>query len=813
MKKILVFSLFSIALFAIIFTKSDVAKKTLPGYYEQWLEMKTMGTGIVPQNLQSLWNKWGNNVRRTDELLTNFEEVGPFNVGGRIRAILIDRADTSHYLAAGISGGLWTSYNSGVSWKPINEHEVTLNVSCISQSESNPAIIYYGTGEGSGNSVGLGGNGVFKSIDTGKSFTIIPSTDNANFNTCWKIAVHPKNEQIVYVATDNKGLYRTKDGGTTWEKVLNVTQEINDLDLMENGKIFASIKSAGIFVSDSGNIGTFSKIVSPTFISSSFARIELGFCKKFRGVMYAAFSSPDNGYNGFIAGVYKSSDTGKTWKTIATPTTNAVGAGFTWYCKILEVSPVDSNFIFFGAVSPGYSPNGGLGWIAADNTHADYHSVCFNHLDPRKFLVGNDGGAHRYFTNRMSNAQTLNNGLNITQFYHGSYHPSSKDYAGGTQDNGTQLSFGQNKIFQRILGADGAFTHFHQQLPGVIYGSFQNGILHRVEYTEFSVNTTRILNELDADDDGNIDESVRFINPYFMNYLDGDQLFFVTNSGIWRSKSGGNSWVKITGNAASLYAIGLSAHTNPVLYAGGNGTLVRIENAGNINPGNNQVYFQNRVPGITGNFVSCIKVNPHKHDRIYVSFSNFSNSSRLLMIDSALSNSPKVISLGDNLPSNLPINWFDIDPTKPDSVFIVGTDYGLYTTIDGGISWKKDLRVPNVSVNAVYIRPDDRRVFIYTHGRGCFTGILPGTPNVGISKVADINWSLFPNPSNNFINIKIDNALSPKYEIYGLKGDLVAQGNLAANGNIAIKNLEIGTYIIKIYDADKFKTFRFLKSN
>ena len=788
-----------------------------PGYYEQWMEMKTMGTGIIPENLQDQWHKesQSNNLRRNGGAVNNFKEIGPFNVAGRIRALLVDYTDENHILAAGISGGLWVSKDKGESWSPLNDHEITLNVSCIDQSKSNPAIIYYGTGEGSGNSVGFDGSGIFKSTDTGKTFTKLAATNNTNFNRSWKVQVDPRDANIVYVATDNRGLYRSGDGGASFSKVLNTSREMNDLEILDDGKVFVTQKGGGIFTSPSGLNGTFSRIVHPNIITSSFARIELAVCETQQNIIYAAFSSPDNGYNGFITHVAKSSDTGKTWIEVASPTNSQLNAGFTWYCKTMEVHPSNPDTVFIGAVTTAYSVNGGASWSRAADPHADYHITFNNPHNLNELYVGHDGGISLYEWDDLRNSTEYNNGINITQFYHGTYHPSEITFAGGTQDRGTRFSMNENINFNNILGGDGTFTHIVQELGNVIYASSQNGNIRRLTMTgNFPTTSVRIRNELDADNNGTIDEGARFINPYWMNYNNGGQVFFVTNRGVWRTNNAGSNWVKITGFRPSAYSVGISNDPNPTIYIGGASVFARVDSAGTVPGGANEVNLRQTMLPLTGQFIACTRVHPRDKSIVYVGLSNYNNNSRFYVITRADTDTPQIESLGDNLPSNLPINSFDVDPNDPDNSFVVGTDYGLYSTKDRGATWVKHLEVPNVSVNTVQIRKTDGMVFVYTHGRGVYTAELISSPT-NLEKIKEeLKVSLYPNPTHDFINLEWNGNDSDKsvYTIYDVNGKRVKSAFIPQNGKIDVRTLPSGNYVLVLKSDKDQKSVKWTKN-
>ena len=428
---------------------SHLKKSTaLPGYYDQWLYIKTNGSNVLPDMGKYNWTQTSSK-RAVSNALLNVAELGPNNVGGRIRAIVIDKANINRIIIGGASGGVFISENKGSSWRPINDQAISPSVTYMDQNSLTPSVIYYCTGEASGNSADLTGAGVFKSVDGGNTFSQLASTNNTNFSFCWSVKCSPIDTNTLYVATHNTGLWRSNDAGLTFSRVYNTGTQINDLEVLPDGAVLFTIKGSGVYRSATGAINTFAKVASVN--SASSARAEVAYCKDFPNVVYAAVSGPDNSYSGVLKAFYKSSDGGKTFIEKGNPN-GTVNFGFTWYCMGMAVKDNDSNSIFISGVDVGYSKNGGVSWSAGNEMHADNQVSVFS---GNNLYLGSDGGLCVYDWSNPNVYTSLNNGINITQFYHGDASPHSNAIFAGTQDNGTKQSINSNKTFSNVYGGDG----------------------------------------------------------------------------------------------------------------------------------------------------------------------------------------------------------------------------------------------------------------------------------------------------------------------------------------------------------------------
>jgi len=347
--------------------------------------------------------------------------------------------------------------------------------------------------------------------------------------------------------------------------------------------------------------------------------------------------------------------------------------------------------------------------------HADYHEVTW--INDNDFLVGNDAGVSRFNKNNMAQYADLNNGLNITQFYAGHFYPTGNSIVGGTQDNGTRFSNNGIPTFSNINGGDGAFCSVHQQDDDTRYVSSQFLNMRRQNNFGNRNISSYIRNQVGGND------GVWFINPFEINNLDGDQIYVPTRREVYRSLDQGDTWIALTDDMpGESFSIGLSNSTNPIAYIGGTASrLYYVNDAATAVSGEEvPIWDASNIPSnrsFLGGTIGCIEVDPNDEATIYCGFTNIDTDSRICRLRYANTDSVQFEDIGGNLPESVPVNWIEVDPDMSDHI-LVGSDYGLYTSLNRGESWQKEARFPNVPIDQIRLRDSDRKLFIYTHGRG-----------------------------------------------------------------------------------------------
>ncbi|MCB9261399.1 MAG: T9SS type A sorting domain-containing protein [Flavobacteriales bacterium] len=775
--------------------KSYFEPETHPGYGEQFYQIKQNENGEIPRGLWKQWDAQTPKFHSKIDFFKEVKELGPSNIGGRTRALIVDAANANHFIAGGVSGGIWNSYDAGKTWIPVDDAASTLSVTGITQNPFNPNEIYYSTGERStGVYINYDGNGIFKSEDGGKSFFQIEGSDITAFDKTWDIAYSQTDSNTFYVASITGGLFRSTDKGKTFKQIFNTASEACDVDPMPNGRVYIAGGKKGIYYFDEADDITVQKFNIPV---SSFNRCLVAASESDSNIIYAAFA---NTAGDGIIGIYKSIDYGENWAATTMPV-SSISYDFTWYCFTLGVHPTNPDFVICAAQDPGYSSNGGQSWGRMKNGHADYHNVTFI-PNSNDFLMLCDGGIYKLNTATVtSKVIDLNYSYNVTQFYSGFYSPTGDEVVAGAQDNWTTMNNNGGSSFSQILSGDGAFNAI-DNTGEILYASSQNGNLRR------SSNGTwfNIYNSLAATVGT---QDFWFINPFEINPTDGMQVYFPTKKYLARSINGGNNWQLLTNQiAGSVFSVGMTPEDNPTLYFGGySSILYRINNAKTATTGSEFRMYTLSPANAKGGFIGNIEIDPDTNSTIYLAMSNISTLPRIWKVRNANTSNPEWVDISGNLPQSLPVNWIEVDPANTENIMIA-TDYGLYVTGDGGKFWYKEESIPNVYISMIRLRESDRRLYIFTYGRGAWIAQLKDEV-VKVDQIVNKNPVVYPNPSKDVISIS--NIDVQKVQIFNLKGVKVSE-NKAAN-SIDVSSLTEGIYFIRIMDRNgKETTTKFVKN-
>lgn len=762
-----------------VIKRSPKSNQTLPGYYGQWLYIKTNGSNVLPDMTKYDWG-FSSNKRGMSAALKNVYEYGPSNVAGRIRGIVIDYSNTNRILIGSASGGVFLTEDAGISWRPINDQALSPSVMYMHQNPFNPKIIYYCTGEASGNSADLIGAGVFKSTDGGLTFSQLASTNNNNFSMTWTVKCSPVDTNTLYVGTHSTGLWRSTDAGATFTRVYNSGSQVNDVELFPNGSVMFTLKGSGAYYSSTGNLGSFTKVATINSVSS--ARAELSYCKNYPNVVYCAISGPDNGYSGVLKAFYKSSDGGKTFVTKTNPT-GTVNFGFTWYALNMCVKDNDSNSLFIGSLDVGYSKNGGNTWTAGSEIHADNHISVFS---GEKLYLGSDGGLAVYNWSNPNAPTVLNNNINITQFYNGAVSPHSVAIMAGSQDNGTRESSNKNKVFGSIFGGDGGYCFYHANNSSVKYVSTQNGEVYRAFQP--------ITSNLPTND------TKWFIHPYYVSFFNGDHLVFPSNTFMYFSVDGGYNFVqKGKVSTGRLFCAATTNDANPAIFSGGSsGALLVCDSALNANSTAKDLRLS-MPPILRSSFIGSIKPMPGVRNQIYIALNNISDSGRVYLVSNVFG-TPVFKNISGNLPKGLPVNWIECDPLSPALTLFAGTDYGLYITEDGGKTWVKDTRIPSTVVSCIQIHKNQKDIYFFTHGRGVFKGQINNAAVSSIETV-QIDWAnVYPVPASEQLTVQLAEGFQKgRYQVLNLQGQVMFESDFDAQSfQFDVTGMPNATYILQI---------------
>ncbi|MFM9944816.1 MAG: T9SS type A sorting domain-containing protein [Bacteroidia bacterium] len=788
-KPILFFVCFAITSIFLLNFRAQKPQKLVqdPGWQQQYKAMKNPVSGVNYYGLRNSWSRQDALNKKGSEALSFITEVGPDKVAGRVRALLIDAADSLHIFAGGISGGLWVTYNGGKTWAPIDEHNISMAVSCITQNPFNAKEIYYGTGEGTGNSADINGAGIFKSVDGGKTFKQLPATSTLSaFATIWDIEYSKTDSSTFYVGVANGGLYKSNDKGLTFKSTYYSSKAIHEIVTYKDSTIWFGLEAFGLITATEDSIMKFTRFIN-TLPSSGLGRISVNYCKKFPNVAFCQVLSTGGTS---LLGIYKTSNHGATWKKMTSPSSSAYPFG--WYCLHTNVSPIDTNFVLAISTKAYGSINGSSSWSELKASHADFHASSF-FPSGRNLLIGNDGGVFQFGVKTIfSSNVALNNGLNITQFYTGNYNElDTKVFIGGTQDNGTHYYNGTD--FLKVFGGDGSYCAFSSTPPYYNYVSYQNGELRRMDQDFISDDNIKPAGSY----------SYWFINPFEVNPFDGSQVYVLSKRKILVSTNSGDTWSDLSLNLnKDVLSLGMSYEKDPTLYYGGAGnTLYRSSKASTIVE--KEVDLTSTAPTLAkGGVINCIKVNRTNPNTMYISMSDINIKPRVWKLNGAETNTPTWTNISGNLPTSLPVNCVEVNPQDSNSM-VAGTDFGLYSTSDGGTTWSKELAVANVPIHKIVSHTKNGVIYIFTHGRGIYKSQFKNFVATGNIARQNINPSkiTFNNPIENNLNLSIgdgNESLDATLQLYNSVGKIVYGNAVGSKNSLDISHLSKGIYIMNL---------------
>ncbi len=690
--------------------------------------------------------------------------VGPAFLSGRIADIAIHPNDESTWYIAVGSGGVWKTQNAGTTWNPIFDSQPTYSIGSIAIDPSNTNAIWVGSGENvGGRHVGYG-DGVYKSTDGGKTWKNMGLKNSEHIS---EIIVHPQDSNIVYVASQgplwssggDRGLYKTNDGGISWNKILGGSEWTGVTDIMMDSShpniIYAATwdrhrtvamymgggPGSGIHRSDDD--GKTWKKLTNGIPRSNLGKIGIAMSYQDSDVIYAAIELDRT-----KGGVFKSVDRGESWKKMSNTVSGGTGPH---YYQELYTSPHKFDRLYLMNVQILTSENGGQTFRTLEGgrqKHSDHHAIAFKKSDPNYIMVGTDAGVYESFDLAQNWHYFLN--LPLTQFYKVAVNNAEPFYHmfGGTQDNGsaggpsaTDERFGiTNKDWYKTLGADGHQSATDPVYNDIIYATTQEGRFHRVDL----VTGEQVFIQPQALD-GDPHERYNWDTPIIVSPHDPAKIY-IASYRVWESKDRGDSWNPISGDltrnenrielpimgrkqswdnpwdvkAMSQYNTITSLSESPVkegvIWAGTDDGFIQVTSDG----GNSWKKIPTTKLGLADRaFVNDIKADLFDENTVYVSLDNHKEGDLNPYLFKSDDMGDSWESISSNIPKRTLIWRFVQDHIKKD-LFFLATEYGIYTSLDAGKNWQKLPGSPTISFRDIVIQERENDLVGASFGRGFF---------------------------------------------------------------------------------------------
>ena len=687
--------------------------------------------------------------------------VGPAFVSGRIADIAIDPNDYHTWYVAVGSGGVWKTENSGVTWDPIFDDYPSYSTGCITVDPNNNARIWLGTGENvGGRHVGYG-DGVYRSDDAGKSWKNVGLKASEHIS---EIIVHPENSDVVWVAAQGplwskggeRGLYLTTDGGATWTKTLGDDEWTGVTDIMLDPRnpdvlyaatwqrhrtvanYLGSGPGSGIHRSRDGG-RTWEKLTTG-LPQSNMGKIGIAISPQNPDVVYAAITLERT-----TGGVWRSENQGASWTKMSNTVSTGTGPH---YYQELYASPHQFDRLYLMNVRVLVSEDGGANFaqMPEERKHSDNHAIAFRHDDPDYLLVGTDAGLYESFD--LGQHWRFIDNMPITQYYKLSVDNSEPFYRifGGTQDNGSHGGPSRtdseagilNGDWYKILGADGYDTATEPGNNDIVYAETQEGGLHRIDLkTGESVN---IQPQPGADDPH---ERYNWDAPIVVSPHDPARLYYGSYR-VWRSDSRGNDWTPVSPDltrneerialpimggqqswdnawdvrAMSQYNTITSLAESPVreglLWAGTDDGILQVSQDGGERW---KKIMVSELPGVPERaFINDIKADRFDANTVYVSLDNHKEGDFKPYLFKSTDLGESWTNLAANLPDRTLIWRLVQDFEKPDLLFI-GTEFGIYASLNGGAEWKKLAGTPTIPFRDLEIQERENDLVGASFGR------------------------------------------------------------------------------------------------
>jgi photosystem II stability/assembly factor-like uncharacterized protein len=654
--------------------------------------------------------------------------IGPAVASGRISDVAVDPRNRSIWYVGVSSGGVWKTRNRGTTWEPIFDDYGSYSIGAVTLDPRDPDVVWVGTGENASQRSAGYGDGIYKSLDGGASFRRMGLEGSEHIGD---ILIDPRAPGVVYAASQgplwapggDRGLFKTTDGGESWDRVLHVSEDTGIADIafdpLNPDVIYAASyqrrRHVGILVAGgpegkifrSDDAGATWKEVMNGIPSVDLGRIALEVSPFQAGVVYALVAAQDE-----ESGFFRSEDYGETW----TRRSDYIVVDPQYYGELFA-DPHRPGRICAVDVNIHCSPDEGVTFEAleAEGVHVDHHEIVFDPDDPDYMLIGNDGGLYESWDAGETWRHHAN--LPVTQFYRVGIDHTEPFYwvYGGTQDNGTlggpsgsRNAVGvRNADWIRVVGGDGFQARVDPRDPNLVYGMSQGARIVRMDkgtgesvsiappHTDEAGDTVfwhwdvpLLISRHDPDRlyalgsrlarSDNRGDDWRFVGPNVSRQIDRDTLPVMGR--IWPENA---VWKNVFTND---YGVGVALSESPfeetTLYVGTDDGLIQITENGGITWRRMETF-----PGVpTLAYVSAVLASRHDPDRVYALFNNHKRGDFTPYLLRSDDRGRNWRSIAGDLPDRH-VAWDIVEDRENPELLFLGTELGLYFSLEGGGHW------------------------------------------------------------------------------------------------------------------------------
>ena len=702
-------------------------------------------------------------VNHLDDISINalkWRSVGPALTSGRVSDIAVNKNKPFEYYVAVASGGVWKTSNWGLEYVPVFDSEDSYSIGCVTIDPNNENTIWVGTGENNNQRSVAYGDGVYKSVDGGKSWDNMGLKKSEHIGN---IIVDPTNSDVIYVSAygplwskgGDRGVYKSTDGGKTWNQALYIDEHtgINEIhmDPEDPSILYAAAHQRrrhvytyvgggpGSSIYKSTDSGVSWKKINKGLPSVELGRIGMDISPVDNNVIYAIVEAADR-----KGGFYMSEDMGESW----TKQSSKVTSGN--YYQEIFADPIDLGTVYLMDTWMSVTKDGGKTFknVGEDFKHVDNHSMWINPNNNNHWLIGCDGGIYETFD--AAKNWDFKKNLPVTQFYKVAVDTDVPFYNiyGGTQDNFSiggpsriNTSHGiTNQDWFITHGGDGFESQVDPENPNIVYSQSQYGWL--VRYDKKSGEEVGIK---PISRKGELGYKWNWDAPLVVSSHKSGRLYFAANK-VFKSDNYGNSWdvisddlsrkidrnkLKVYDRVLSMDAVAKNGSTSlygtivalsestldeNLLVVGTDDGLVQITKDG----GNSWMKIDN-IPGAPyQSYVNSVFTSQHDKNRIYVAFNHhkYGDFKPYVFMSEDMGNSWKSIS--SNLPTRGSVYAIEEDHVDSGLIFC-GTEFGVFFSPDNGQNWKQlSSGLPTIAVRDIAIQREMNDLVLGTFGRGFY---------------------------------------------------------------------------------------------
>ncbi|MBZ5537573.1 MAG: hypothetical protein LAO31_16575 [Acidobacteriia bacterium] len=738
--------------------------------------------------------------------------IGPAIMGGRIDDFAVVENNPSIVYVATASGGILKTVNNGTTWEPIFDNEAVSTIGDIAICPSDPSILYVGTGEANNRQSSSWGNGVYRTMDAGKTWSHVGLKETKAIG---RVVINPQDPNTVYVAaTGNlwgankeRGVFKTTDGGKTWTQSLFVNEDTGAIDLAMDPQspntLYAAMyqRRRTVFGFNGGGPGsglyktvdggaTWTKLTKGLPSEGDIGRIGIGIYRFNPNIVYALFENQKAG------GIYRSNDKGETWTKMSETNPRPM------YYSQVHVDPNNDQRVWLLGAPMYFTEDGGKTFRSnlVQRIHGDYHAMWIDPANSNHMWVGSDGGIHQTYDRGVT--WDFINTYPLGQFYEVSF-DMQKPYrvCGGLQDNGswcgpsaTLFSAGiTNDDWFRVGGGDGFYTANDPVDPNTVYAESQDGNLSRLD-----LRTTESKSIRPQMKEGDPPYRFNWNSPVLISGFDHNTIYYGGNF-LFKSTDRGETWTPLGGDLTTgvdrskqgIFGVVPSKerdtlsrndgvqwyptattiaesplNANVLLYGSDDGNLQITRDGGKT-----WKNVADKIPGLPkGTYVSRVAASKSAEGTVYATFDGHRMGDFNTYVFTSTDYGERWKSIAANLPNIGGVHVIREHPRNANVLFL-GTEFGAFISMNRGGSWEplKLSGFPTVPVDDIQIHPRDNDLILGTHGRSIYI-LDDSTP---IEKASD-------SVANSDLYV-FEPRTAVEYRMYGNKGSTGHEWFMAPN--------------------------------